>query len=583
MKRAAIYLRVSTSDQNYDRQKIELEQLATALGYKVVCTFEEKKSAVLKMDTREQLTNMRKLTKEDVDRIFIWDITRLSRRAIDFISLINEFADKGICLHFKDKNIITLDEDGSLNALTGMYLYLLGVFAQMDAENLKAKMKSGKEAALLKGNSYTNIAPFGYELKNKHLYINEDEAKYVKRAFELYRDGKDTQYIADMFNANAIPLKSGRRDIIWVKGTISQILNNTVYYGKGKRTTTIQKATSNIPAEVTIRYFDTPAIISKELFDECRRIAAVNICKQDKSRNIICLLRGLLKCGRCGRFYVLGNNNKQREYRDGDLRANVNNRIGCKNGSIKAVIADYLVWKAIQDIYKYNKFKEKCIEEKERYRSEFADNEKAIMNIEKELSQIDNQSNNLVKLAIKELLSEDEFAKQKLELDAEKNRKISMLEEIKTSNLILQRKIDSEFDYDLLDSDNELSKGEMKQIFNELIDDVLIYKYDMYKKVLQVNLKMDITYNIIINTQHSISSYCIINNTTATYNDPYKSNLLLNDKDVNISIPDFSVTSNNNDTFDDEVFGDYTFDEFWDICYKYNLIKPIPELRDSNS
>lgn len=46
-----------------------------------------------------------------------------------------------------------------------MYLYLLGVFAQMDAENLKAKMKSGKEAALLKGNSYTNIAPFGYELK----------------------------------------------------------------------------------------------------------------------------------------------------------------------------------------------------------------------------------------------------------------------------------------------------------------------------------------------------------------------------------------------------------------------------------
>ena len=100
MKRAAIYLRVSTSDQNYDRQKIELEQLATALGYKVVCTFEEKKSAVLKMDTREQLTNMRKLTKKDVERIFIWDITRLSRRAIDFISLINEFADKGICLHY---------------------------------------------------------------------------------------------------------------------------------------------------------------------------------------------------------------------------------------------------------------------------------------------------------------------------------------------------------------------------------------------------------------------------------------------------------------------------------------------------
>ena len=53
------------------------------------------------MDTRDQLTNMRKLTNKEVDRIFNWDITRLSRRAIDFINLVNEFAEKGICLHFK--------------------------------------------------------------------------------------------------------------------------------------------------------------------------------------------------------------------------------------------------------------------------------------------------------------------------------------------------------------------------------------------------------------------------------------------------------------------------------------------------
>lgn len=48
MKRAAIYLRVSTSDQNYDRQEIELTQLANALGYEVKYTYEEKKSAVFK-------------------------------------------------------------------------------------------------------------------------------------------------------------------------------------------------------------------------------------------------------------------------------------------------------------------------------------------------------------------------------------------------------------------------------------------------------------------------------------------------------------------------------------------------------
>lgn len=44
-----------------------------------------------------------------------------------------------------------------------------------------------------------------------------------------------------MFNANGVPLKSGRTDIVWVKGTISQILNNTAYYGKGKRTAIVKK------------------------------------------------------------------------------------------------------------------------------------------------------------------------------------------------------------------------------------------------------------------------------------------------------------------------------------------------------
>ena len=68
-EKSSYILRVSTSDQNYDRQEIELTQLANALGYEVKYTYEEKKSAVLKMDTRDQLTNMRKLTNKEVDRI----------------------------------------------------------------------------------------------------------------------------------------------------------------------------------------------------------------------------------------------------------------------------------------------------------------------------------------------------------------------------------------------------------------------------------------------------------------------------------------------------------------------------------
>ena len=64
MKRAAIYLRVSTSDQNYDRQEIELTQLANALGYEVKYTYEEKKSAVLSNGYRRDRINEYEKTNE---------------------------------------------------------------------------------------------------------------------------------------------------------------------------------------------------------------------------------------------------------------------------------------------------------------------------------------------------------------------------------------------------------------------------------------------------------------------------------------------------------------------------------------
>lgn len=71
-----------------------------------------------------------------------------------------------------------------------MYMYILGLFAQMDAENLRAKYDSGKEAALAKGHAYTYNVPLGYKIVDKKLVINETIAPFVKEAFELYVSGK---------------------------------------------------------------------------------------------------------------------------------------------------------------------------------------------------------------------------------------------------------------------------------------------------------------------------------------------------------------------------------------------------------
>ena len=40
MKKAAMYLRVSTTDQNYERQKVESGHLTTGFGYEIVAVYE---------------------------------------------------------------------------------------------------------------------------------------------------------------------------------------------------------------------------------------------------------------------------------------------------------------------------------------------------------------------------------------------------------------------------------------------------------------------------------------------------------------------------------------------------------------
>lgn len=484
MKKAAIYLRVSTDIQDYGRQEVELSHLAQGLGYTVVRVYEEKQSAVLDMETRDQLTEMRKLTKEDVERIFIWDITRLSRKATDFISLVNEFADKGICIHFKDKNIVTLDDDGKISPMATIYLYMLGVFAQMDAENLKAKFKSGKENALRKGHSYTNIAPFGYFLKDKHLYVKEDEAEFVRLAFNLYSEGKDLQYIADIFNARKVPLKSGKSDIVWVKGTIYQLLKNTVYHGKGKYVNILNKDTK----EKRERHFDAPHIIDKGLFDIVQERFNLNRSRSDKGRSVISLVRGLLFCGLCGKAYIFANNNKKRVYRDSDVRANVNQRLGCQNGQLNFEKCDKAVWLSIRHIYHYDQYQKKSEEDKLLSKQQIETNKQTISDLNAKIKELEVQQKRLNSAFLNGSFSEEELQENKTRILDEKNRYNQLIDELFAKNANLQRRIEPVYNLSSINVEN-LTLEEKKDICKEYIESIHVYSEGMLVRLLRVLFK----------------------------------------------------------------------------------------------
>lgn len=87
--KAIIYARVSTSAQDYERQLDELRSYSKRMGYEVVKEFSEKISGAKKVEEREVLSDLLDYVQNnEVDKVLIYECSRLSRRAVDFLSVI---------------------------------------------------------------------------------------------------------------------------------------------------------------------------------------------------------------------------------------------------------------------------------------------------------------------------------------------------------------------------------------------------------------------------------------------------------------------------------------------------------------
>ena len=81
-RKTALYLRVSTQIQDYQRQKTELLSYAERNNLDVVYVFEEKMSGAI--DDRPEFKKMIKL--DDISVILVWELSRLGRRMSSVIN-----------------------------------------------------------------------------------------------------------------------------------------------------------------------------------------------------------------------------------------------------------------------------------------------------------------------------------------------------------------------------------------------------------------------------------------------------------------------------------------------------------------
>ena len=190
--KAIIYARVSTAGQDYDRQLAELKQYADRMGYDVVKTFSEKISGTKKLEERQAMTELLNYVEiNKVDKVLIYECSRLSRRAVDFLSIIEIFNEKKISLYIHQNGLETLLPNGKINPIATLVLGILAQFNGMERSLIRSRMESGY-------NNYRNNGGVvgrktGYRKTNEQMILEyAEEIKLLKKGYSLRNISKIT-------------------------------------------------------------------------------------------------------------------------------------------------------------------------------------------------------------------------------------------------------------------------------------------------------------------------------------------------------------------------------------------------------
>lgn len=190
--KAIIYARVSTAGQDYDRQLVELKGYADRMGYDVVKTFSEKISGAKKVEERQAMTELLSYVEVNkVDKVLIYECSRLSRRAVDFLSIIEIFNEKKISLYIHQNGLETLLPNGEINPIATLVLGILAQFNSMERSLIRSRMEGGYNNYRSKGGVVgrkTGYRKTTEQLKEEYA----EEIRLLKKGYSLRNIAKIT-------------------------------------------------------------------------------------------------------------------------------------------------------------------------------------------------------------------------------------------------------------------------------------------------------------------------------------------------------------------------------------------------------
>lgn len=144
MKKIAIYCRVSSSEQNCDRQEFDLREYAEASNYQVVGVWKETAPGTSPLKVRKELIGIAK--KRKIEAILVTELTRWGRSTIDLIQTLNQLSSWNISL-------LTMTAwEYDLSTPHGKLIAMnMAALAEFERDLLSERVKSGLRCAKAKG------------------------------------------------------------------------------------------------------------------------------------------------------------------------------------------------------------------------------------------------------------------------------------------------------------------------------------------------------------------------------------------------------------------------------------------------
>lgn len=488
MKRVIGYIRVSTDNQDLERQRVLIRKYCENKGYSLL-RIEEDYAISGTVSNRNGLNSILKITNSVADMVVVSELSRLSRQDDIFETLTQ------IHTIIRNVDLVILDEPdkvyeaGKTIILSDFLMLAIKAYGAADErKKIVSRMTTGKDSkvqAFPLMLTDSNI-PTGFKAVPNPNYIKGATPKML-----LVEDEERMQLVRDIFNYVANGLSLGKtaeklnmlgyrtaRNKPFYEQSIRTIINDSIYNGV--------RYWKGMKLELPVKF------ISDEIWNLAHKKVQENKNYSGEAQKHYNPLKGIIKCP-CGQTSMYGRTSSCITYRCLD-RIKMGIKSPCTNVGIKAETLIYAVWKDVRlrtlDETYQAKSNEKIAEieaENIKLTQSIKEKDSEIAKLQSDLKTvIDNVMASTNITIVKALNGKaDSIDSQIKSIEAEKT---AIDEEIASNNRRIADEIKSQSRKEL-DSLSLEGKGEM---FRELLSKVVYYSVSLNSGFIVITYKNDL-------------------------------------------------------------------------------------------